>query len=640
MACSWKDGINLEKFQHTGWIQPKNHSGAIPRYIVALDTETTRTPDGTKEGRATHSFRLGCAISCRMRGLDPTSIKRHRLNTPQDLADLIVSLTGIRHTVWIVAHKMMFDFVVSCMPDSIEKGDYSVEWPRSVRKSDDDESDERDTTMTAIIADPPTIIPLKCRETQGRFVLLDTMNYFRCSLSKLGDDCGLEKFKMPAFGACDDIWYHYCERDTEIVLCAFVELIRWVKNNDMGMFRYTAAAQAMAAFRHSFSTYKVYIHDNVEIKQLERFAYYGGRTECFRLGRYEATCYQLDVSSLFPSVMANRPYPSKLVRYDTDATWQSEVPSIDPSRSVATVELQTDRPIYPMRTDKVTIYPVGNFCTTLAGPELQQAVDSGEVVAWSSWAEYELRPLFSSYVSTLWSMRKEYADSGQQLYANLCKLMLNSLYGKFAQLSPEWIGVDGRIADEAWHKWYEYKAGDKQPTEYRSIGYHVQRREERTEISSTFVAIPAFVTAHARIVMNGYRQMAGQANVLYQGVDSLIVNETGFRRLNNVGAICDNMLGKLRLECQSDGVNIVGCSDYSIAGKRVVAGVARDGVTLNDTDIEETTLSATGGLFSHGNRCVVIEDRGVWRRRSNYSKGVVNELGFVSPITLDLAGHR
>jgi len=61
---------------------------------------------------------------------------------------------------------------------------------------------------------------------------------------------------------------------------------------------------------------KIYIHDQVTTSEFEREAYFGGRVECFRLGNFtDEFFYNIDVNSMFPSVMKENLYPVKLKNY-------------------------------------------------------------------------------------------------------------------------------------------------------------------------------------------------------------------------------------------------------------------------------------------------------------------------------------
>lgn len=614
-----------------------NHSGAIPRHILFVDTETLPVATDPTGKIMSHNFRLGVAISVRMVGTDATCERTHKLYKPGDFWELLKSLTRCRQTLWVVAHNVLFDFVVLGMPELIEQSELVIDWPRSKRKKSADTSDHDKPFALAVIDSPPTIIALKCTATQGRVVFVDTLNWFPATLRELGESIGRHKTEMPQFEANDERWFTYCENDTRIIADAFTALIRFVKSNDLGMFRYTAAAQAFAAFRHRLMSHKVYPHSETSVKEMERRACFGGRSEVFRMGKRHGDFYKVDVSSLFPSVMQPNLYPYTLESYEHRRDYLESRPAAALGTICAEVELQTQESIYPVRGTDRTIYPVGYFRTVLAGPELQHAADCGDLRAIKSWATYRMAPIFDVYVKYFWAQRMECKASGNLMFATFCKSLLNSLYGKFAQRNPEWEIVAGRMAPMPWWQWIERDAVNALVTQYRSFGFTVQRKCERCEIAGTFPAISAFVTAYARLRMNALRAIAGAHNCFYQGVDMLITNREGWRALIAAGEIHDNALGKLRLIGHADTVDIRGIGDYTLGKETVLAG--RSG-RYHETETGvyiQHKFHVRDRLFSGKALAGIEEQQTTWRRAASYGKGRVQADGTVLPFELTMS---
>lgn len=612
----------------------RNHSNAIPRYIIAFDTETRRNMIGEDVNRYGHRWRLGVAISCRLRGNEVCEVHRHRLLHPQAFWNLVHGFTAPNYTTWIVAHNALFDMIISEFPEQLEQSRFSIDWPRSVRKREDNNEDNAHCSSLCIIDSPPTIIALRDTQTQGRLVIVDSMNWFPVPLSQLGEACGMQKLPMPPLGGSNELWFDYCERDAEIVLRTFTNLISFVKASQLGMFRYTASSQAMAAFRHRFSRTDIFFHDNIDIKKLERRSYFGGRTEVFRVGEIDRTVWQLDVNSLFPSVMRTNRFPKKLIRFELRDGLLPLMPAIDYSASIADVELFTIEPIFPTRFDGKVVYPVGSFITTLAGPELELARKKQCIRAVGSWAEYETDTLFDYWVETLWAMRRQFAEDGNLLYEQFTKRLLNSLYGKFGQRSPKWVNQSDCIASLPWSTWSEVDRATHETLSYRSIGWQVQKSSEREEIDGTFPAISSFVTAYARLRMNVLRRTAGRPNVYYQGVDSLIVTKEGLQRLDVTSELSNTELGKLRIQLTADSGKIWGQSDYQIGTKIAIAGRAS---LLEESELEiiqQRKFIADSMLFKSVAANEVEEHIVPWVRKHAATVGTVGANGWVEPLVL------
>lgn len=625
----------MEQRQRTGRRIKLNHSNATPRFIISFDCETLPEPGPTKR-KSSHHFRLATTTEVELRKDRPETRRRNQFTDPEKLWEHIASRTSRQYTTWLIGHNVLFDLVVSGFPGQLLTSKFYIDWPRSKRQRENNEVDDPHTVGLCCIESPPTIIALRCNRTGGRIVIVDSLNWFPVPLSEMGDNLGLEKLPFPSFEAPDSEWFTYCQRDSDIVLETFVGLIRWVKEGDYGMFRYTGSSQAMAAYRHRFMRQQILVHDNPPAKHLERMSYCGGRTEVFRKGSFNCRVYQLDINSLFPSIMQSGVFPFVLDRSDNERVLAANLPDICWADSVAEVELQTMEPIFPLRRDGVTIYPIGKFVTTLCGHELHYAHSHGYIRRCGKWNEYRCGDLFSLWVDELWALRQQYKAAGNDLYDQFAKRMLNSLYGKFGQRAPGWINKPGDISALPWSRWIKSGKLPNEVIQCRSIGWTVQEQTDREEIEGSFVAISSFVTSAARMKMNSIRWTAGQREVFYQGVDSVIVTEAGFARLAAAGMIGDNELGKLRLQCEVDNGEILGCADYRLGDKVVIAGRARKMTLDEDGQIMQRKFDATQNLFTGKAINTVEESLEPWTRAGMYRKGDIDDEGWVHPYILGI----
>ena len=611
-----------------------NHSGMIPRYIVSFDTETQREQDKFARNRFRHRLRLGVAHYARIVDLKPVGLKARRFGVAEGFWRLLDEITKPNYTTWVVGHNTLFDLIMVDMPEVFERADYVVDWPRSKRKREDNSPDNPHCWTYCVIDEPITIIAVRNVKTNGRVVFVDLMNWFAIPLAEIGQSLGLPKMKMPDWKDSDNAWFDYCERDSEITFRAFVNLISWVKENDFGMFKYTAPSQAMAAFRHKFMKSPIFTHEAEPIRKLERDSFCGGRTECWRLGEINELAFQYDVNSLYPYVMQNAEFPFVLNRYEQREAVSSDIPNIDYSRATAVVEIESKSANYPMRTPAGVIYPVGRFETTLCGRELENAFYRNEVKAVGTWAEYRTAPLFKLFVDELWELRRKYKESGDTLYSLFVKYLMNSLFGKFAQRSAPWENIPDIMPNLPWSAWCEVNVGTGTVEKFRSFGYQVQKQCERQEKAGTFIAISAFVASAGRVLMNEYRRLAGNENVYYQGVDSLIVNKAGQEKLAIAGLLDDDAIGKFKLQIACETGTIHGTADYVVGERCVIAGrPLRQAASDRERDLIRR-FDVRGGLFNGSAESCILEQLQEWKRSGNYWKGIVADDGTVSPIQL------
>lgn len=650
----------MTPYQNSGRYMKFNHSGALPRYIVSLDTETLPTPVGSSKTRFSHKFRLAVGVSVRLRDEGATDKKVFHFRTIDEVWTTIKSLTAANYTTWIVCHNAMFDMLISGMGEQFERGEITLDWPRSVRTKTDTGTEGGTNGGFACLESPPFIVPGRFGITQGRIVIVDTLNWFQCSLAELGLSCELPKSRMPAFDRPDNEWFAYCERDAEIVLKSFTDLIFWVRNNDMGMFRYTGPSQAIAAYRHRWLKKPILLHDNMPVKCLERAAYFGGRFEVFKHGQINQRVHQYDVNALFPSVMKYNPFPVALDRYELNTKWELWRGQFNPLQSVAEVDVISQKTSVPVRTDKGIVFPIGRFKTVACGAELHRLCGEGSVYRVRAFAEYRTDYIFEQWVDDLWKMRNEYKASGNKLYNLFTKMLMNSLYGKFAQRSPEWVNRPDDPSKLPFTQWIESDPRTGESRHFRMFGYQRQERVSRDvrhdpnktvnswedhcsmlsagELSTTFIAVSAFVTSAARRRMDYFRAIAGRQNVFYQGVDSVVVNDQGRDLLESSGMVSESELGLLRHQLTADNGEIFGCSDYRLGEKVIVAGLSKRKSMTEQQHQMQRRFYAKDRLFAGPGTNDVIEDNVEWMRSANFWKGVIGQDGWVAPLELGVTG--
>lgn len=621
--------------QWTGRRIKHNKGNSIPRYIVALDTETIKHDTRRQSNSFSHRFRLGCFTYARIARGRLSGLRREVFRDTNTFWQRLYSLSSSKHTIWVVATKTLFDLKVVGFQDEIQHGNIYLDRPRQKGGDNGSELDQRKRNGLCVLQSPPTIIAVRARSTGGKIIFVDTLNWFKVPVSDLGDACGLPKLQMPDMSESDDAWSEYCQRDTEIVFRTFAQLIEFTVNQNMGNFAYTAPGQAYNAYRHRFMPREIFAHDNPDVKNLERASYFGGRTAVFRRGPIRQDVWQYDVNSLFPFVMRANAMPYRLHSYEMRQRFMPDCGIVAWSDAIAQVRIETAESLYPCKIDSKLCYPVGRFDCVLAGKELDIAHQRGDIKAIGSWAEYDRADLFSRWVSDLYAMRLDYKSAGNKLYDLFTKSLLNSLYGKFAQLGPDWEYCGNDLSADPWSSWYGPPIIDDEPTLYRAIGYDVYKQVEKRELPNTLVAISTFVSAAARCHMNGLRQVCGSGNVYYQGVDSLIVTREGHDRLDQFGAVHPTELGKLKLDCVGNFGEIFGSQDYSIGSKVVIAGRSRKVSEVGYEKIVQHRFLGTNDLFHAQHRNQVIERLVSWERL-NHGDGTTPDGGvWVSPFVLN-----
>jgi hypothetical protein len=463
-----------------------------------------------------------------------------------------------------------------------------------------------------------------CCRAYGRvFKFVDSLNIFRSSLATLGEVLKCPKLPMPAMEASDEEWLTYCKNDVLILEQTICNWLRFVDEHQLGRPALTLAGQAWTAWKTRFLEHPVHVHCCEPALTLERDAYYGGRVDCFFVGPWEeGPVEQLDVNSLYPSIMLAEDMPLALDRYHYLPTLNLLHRNIDERICAATVLIKSDVQVYPYRTGSRVIYPLGEFVTSLCGAELVHAVKKGHVKKVYKLATYFRKPLFRKFVTELYAMRKVFKAENNTIYDRLTKLLMNSLYGKFGQRTPEWFPWSREAVCEL-ERLHSLKPGSLEilnawaacPAVFDQE-YHHPETTARFMIRKDFGVvevgvdlgegvnsapiISACITAAARMRLNSLLKTAGNYNTLYCDTDSLFVIPEGKRRLELKGEIDPAELGKLKTEAVHEGLVIYCPKDYESRQAVKRKGIRKSARMLTGDTFEQEQWPSFRSLLKAG----------------------------------------
>jgi len=262
----------------------------------------------------------------------------------------------------------------------------------------------------------------------------DTSCFMPESLKALAPLVGLEKLDAehhPGDRRVTPGRRDYCRRDAEIVykLCNFIQ----EGVNALGAeLKLTAAATSMDCFRRRFQHEDLPCLDK-RVQVWLHGGYYGGRTECFRLGEYSGEFHKNDVNGAYVSVMINSNLPSIanfVERSSPDFTQEG----------MADCDMEVPEhlwvPPLPVRGEKL-LFPVGRLRGLWTYNEIRAALNLGCQVRTvrCCWHSSRGEPYLREMMQKLRAIREDPGTPAP--VSKLAKLLGNSLYGKFAQRNEE-----------------------------------------------------------------------------------------------------------------------------------------------------------------------------------------------------------
>lgn len=586
-----------------------NQTTETPKHVIFFDTETVERTIHSKAKRL--ELRLGVACYTRYR-----EVGRNDSHAWLDFGDSrvfwdwVFSKCRDRTRVYLVAHNVVFDIKVT-------KGFAALRGEGFVTRK--------------IIVNGTSNI-WEFRKGTRSIVVLDNMNFFKTSLADLGDAIGIPKMEMPAEDSSVEAWATYCRRDVEVMRRAWELWLSFIKVHDLGTFGKTLASQAMNAYRHRFMPHTIYIHDAERAIALERESYHGGRTECFFIGKMpDAEYHVLDVNSMYPSVMKEHAYPKKLIKFRDNVPLREFRRLLTHYCLTAEVDLDVTEPVFSTRQDNRLIFPIGRFTTSLTTRELAYAQAKGWIKKVKRTAIYEKAKLFERYVDFFYARRLEYKNAGNEPFAYMCKLLLNSLYGKFGQRNEvfEKVGVDSDAPDGI-ARYYDLDL--QRWVTRRTINGVVEESQGQKEGFNSFVAVAAHITADARVKLWEIIKKAGRSNVFYCDTDSIFTNNEGKDRTRALSR--PRELGYLSTKGSSRNLEIFGPKDYVFGEARTLKGIRSDAKRITETKFEQLKFEGFAGALRNGRLDEMILETVEKSLSREYKKGIVQSNGHVRPIEL------
>lgn len=270
----------------------------------------------------------------------------------------------------------------------------------------------------------------------------------------------------------------------------------------------TAPGAAMSELKKS--GYEVEITGEDYDSKIRPF-YYGGRVQCFEKGKINGPLVYLDINSAYPYAMLhNHPSSTRITEHtklpDVAGGWLADVSAVShgalPLREDKTNKLQ-----FP-HDDSVRRYTVTGW-EVIAGLETG-TLDIKKVHRVYKFGAYRS---FSDYIHEHYNARKKYKAEGNTLQEKFEKLLMNSVYGKFAQDSREFN--EYQLMDNS----DDLPEGDDWEHESDLFGRSLFKRSAATGRfynCATAASITGFVRAYL------WRAICASEQPIYCDTDSLI----------------------------------------------------------------------------------------------------------------------
>lgn len=593
----------------THWLAT-NEREWTPAHAVFLDTET----------RAEHQA-AGDLLTLRLwagRAVDRREARKHRAADRwadgldgDGLAAWVDDQTAGNKTTWLYTHNLAFDLTVSRLVDRLVARGWGLgAWSITDRA-----------------------VWMRLHNGNRGLALCDSGTWFPVGLDEVGDRLGLPKLPLPADDADDETWLGRCRRDVEILSAGLLDMMAWWDTAGLGNWTVTGTGCGWNAMRHQLPKRAVLVRRGDAGEQFERRAVYGGRRDACRWGDVDGDVFAtVDFEDCYPTVCRELRLPAqRLGAFD-------RLPLDDRRLTggalgvLAECVVATKTPRYPLRYAKRVWYPVGEFQTVLAGPELLDAAARGDLVSVGAGYTYRLDGHLAGWAAWCLDVQHGRAGGAPAVASLSAKRWGRSVPGRFAQRVSEtthlgpaqalgWAALPGvDITTGARYQLVDL-AGER---------YQVVRD---TDADDVFPAVLAWVESETRVRLNAMLDTLGEGAWISCNTDGAVIDVrraaqaagVPFSRRDRagtvggaLGAVCDVLTASTwpltpRPKNTYGHVWLAGPQTLNLDGRPLYAGVPKSATDDGRGKLEALLWPGVAWQMANGDR------RGYVRPAAAYS---------------------
>lgn len=540
------------------WVK-RNAMSRAPNRWAWIDTEAREVDD---HGRRIQTWRLGVSH------FDWLDEKRrrwhddgpHRHDTPASLWDAVDGFTRAGGRTIVHAHNMGYDVrIAQAIPELQQRGWRLVRWQVSDRGC-----------------------VLRWRRDGRALWLCDSGSWLPAELGHIGGLVDIAKPELPRDDDDQADWWARCEADVAILRAAYLPLVRWVRERDLGNWQPTAGSMAWANWRHRHYTHPVLVHDDQDARDAERSAGYTGRCEAWRHGRLGAAAWaEWDFPLAYPRVCLATDLPC-ILRGRMIAPSARQVTSELPERRVlAHCRIDTAEPVLPFRQGGRILWPVGTFEGWYWDTELRLARAHGATIAPDTAYRYSAAPALAAWASWVIDCVESTDARYTAVQRLFVKAMARALIGRFGVRYWAWEDWGDSDVDGVRMDWL-VDADTLDVGRMLHVGGSLFGATALVEGVSSVPAVMSAIMAESRVRLWRAIQVAGVENVAYCDTDSVIVNQAGSDAL---GAEVDaGGLWGMRRKSTWRNLQVLAPRQLILDGHHRAAGVSKGAQRISDTE--------------------------------------------------------
>lgn len=584
-----------------------NEKTWTPPAVAFLDTETRASygPDG-------ESHTLRCwAARLNVRRDKRKTVTWEDAEDGMFASDSAIAIANWNHkhpTLWIYCHNLAFDLTTSEITNHLAMLGYTV-------------------TEFAIDSPSPFV-----KLTNGRchLTLADSFSWLPLRLEDVAKQMGMVKPELPGNDDDDEWWLARCRADVNILAEAMLTIMEWWQANDLGHWSVTGSASGWNVMRHKISARDITINPSPEGIACDRSAIYGGRRGLWKAGILRPGRYaDIDFTAAYPTVAESLPLPQERMAHfaslPVDHRWVTSARH----GIIARCHIVTSVPRWPARANGRVWYPVGEFWTDLAGPDIAEAARLGclrEIgPGWVHRLGYALRPWAQ------WCLAVSRGDdpSVPLVVRSWAKHCGRAVIGKWAQRKFSTIELGpsphhGWFAEDGWNHTLGVRA---------TIMDFDGRRWQSTadgDGDNCYPAVLAYVESYVRVRLGRLIESLPPGAVIACDTDGALID------MMTLGAagVEEGGLSPLvpRVKGQYTSVEMIGPQHMILDGDRRFAGIPASAKRQADGEYKATLWPKMTWQMSNGRQGEYVRPDQTYRVAATYAPGWLLDSGDVVPL--------
>ena len=464
-----------------------------------------------------------------------------------------------------------------------------------------------------------------------KITILDSMNYFQTSVDKLGTMNGTKKIKFNFKNHNSTQLKKYVYSDTKIIETSISNLISWLSNNDLGSFGFTISSISLSIYRHKFMSKKISINKKRRSIDDENKSYHGGKTENYFVGKVKnKNLVYVDFNSMYPYIMKKFKLPTNYKCSIKNPTKSELKYYMKKYCCIADVDLDTIHNAYAKKINNKVIFPIGRFNSVLSHAELEFALKYDDIKKIKVLHLFISSFIFYDFIDFFYTQRMKAKQENNEIMKYFYKIIMNSLYGKFAQKISKYEKINGDI-DIEYGSYFKREPKTNLMRKHYVINHEHFRIVEGETSKFNFTAISSIITGYGRIMIYELCLLIGKENVYYMDTDSIILDQSKLKKIKHL--INDNEIGKLKIESKISNAEFRTLKDYTIDGKEVIKGISKSAKKINSKRYKVTNFKRISQIFIHSEKMYMEIFSSHKILTHKYEKGIIQKNGRVLPFT-------